>query len=343
MLLQNKSFLTSNGLRYLAGAPGISGVLAKNLLSGQVASQQNRFIGDANFYKGDSTPAGYSPTTGAWYPNRKVGGMSSHHQVIGLGSVSNALLAGGINAAVNMIGSGTIVTKDYMQRAICLAGSIAALGRIDNAAMVGFVDFPTTTITGQGNIADVLLNILDNYTVTLEGEGSISAATLFAPVLFTANIDGSGDVTGSLVGMIQLLISLEGEGYLTPTIKFPSNLTAETSGGGDITTALLRGIAHCIAEIIGDGNVTGTIYSKGFLEATISAQGEVLTKQAIAAEVWKSILANYQEDGSTGKALSSAGSAGDPWIGIMDNYTDDATFGAFIKKLLTSRDFLLLK
>lgn len=335
--------MTSNGLRYLSGAPAISGVLAKNLLSGQVASQQNRFIGDANFYKGDSTPAGYSPTTGAWYPNRKIGGISSHHTVIGIGSVSNALLAGGINAAVNMIGSGTIVTRPYLQRAICLAGSIVALGEIQSASMAGFMDFPPTTVTGQGNITDVLLNILDNYTITLEGEGSISAATLVAPVLFTANIDGAGDLNGSLVGMIQLLISLEGEGYLTPNIKFPANLTSAQSGSGSITTALLRGIADCLADIIGDGNVTGTIYSKGFMEATISAQGEVLTKQAIAAEVWRSILANYQEDGSTGKALSSAGSAGDPWTGIMENYTDDATFGAFIKKLLTTNEFFGLR
>jgi len=33
----------------------------------------------------------------------------------------------------------------------------------------------------------------------------------------------------------------------------------------------------------------------------------------------------------------------DPWLLHHADYTDDATFGAFVKKLLTKMDFLILK
>ena len=92
---------------------------------------------------------------------------------------------------------------------------------------------------------------------------------------------------------------------------------------------LFSGTAN-LGAIITFDPITGTITFGGssvlhsLAHLTIDTSTGVMTEKTIAAEVWNSILASFQEVGSTGKALSSAGSAGDPWSTILPGtYTDD--------------------
>ena len=363
MLLQNKSILACNGLRQLCGAStsviglpsgfGNSvGLSARSLLGGSISSKSNRFIGEATFYKGDGTPSGYTPTSGAWYPNRKTGGMASRYLIVGSGTIvkSTAALAGGVNIGSNMnTASGTIVTIFRMSCSDHFTvdqASLTSLGEIKNtSSLQGGVKLLATLISA-GTIPDVQLKILA-WCETVFGFGGTSSVTgaLQAPLALSTTLTGGGSVSyAALVGLVHLLSNLDGSGNLTPDLKFPANLISSVSASGRIEDTLLKATAWCVTDILGNGSVAGSdLKGKGNLEALITSQGEVLTAQSCAIAVWEELAAAHLKDGTTGKALASAGSAGDPWSSIMAAYTDDATFGAYVKKLLTTGKFIGLK
>ena len=350
MLLQNKSFLSCNGLRYFAGAPAVSGVLARSLLSGQIASRMNRFIGEANFYKGDSTPTGHSPTGGAWYPNRITGGMGTRSQIIGSATMA-ILLAKGLGGASRMTGSGTIVTLPRMKYAyhfIADVASLTSLGEISNtSAMKGLVEFKVSDnieLTGQGTFPVVMLKILAWSKADLAGESAV-VSDLIAPLKLMATLVGEGEVSSAiLVGLVQLMSTLTGEGELDPGLRFPANLSAELEGEGILEETMLKVIAWCVSNILAAGTATGSdLRGDAYMSTNITSAGELVTAQSCAIAVWNALAASYNVDGTMGKAVNSAGTAGDPWTGLLENYTDDATFGAYMKKLLTKLDFLTLK
>ena len=353
MLLQNKSFLACNGLRYLAGAPAVTGVLTLNDLGGTINTKRNRYIGEANMYKGDATPSGYTPTGGAWYPNRISGGMGSRSLIVGDGEITtiSTILAGGLNGTVNMIGSGYINSLPYMKIAdhfIVDVASLTSLGKISSiSSMKGVVQFKpedNIILTGEGTIPNVMLKILAWSNSILEGEGNLQGL-LLTPVVLSATLLSEGNITyAALVGLVYLLGNVTGEGVIDPNLRFPANIASALEGSGTIPDTLLKAIAWCVSDILGEGTATDSdLRGKGFMDATITSQGEVLTAQSCAIAVWEELASAHLKEGTTGKALASAGTAGDPWSGIMSEYTDDATFGAWVKKLLSTGKFIALK
>jgi hypothetical protein len=114
-------------------------------------------------------------------------------------------------------------------------------------------------------------------------------------------------------------------------------------GQGVLEDSLLSAILWCVADLLGEGDVLADMRGKLSMEADISIAGSGLTVESIVAGLLNAIAANFDEPGTIGEKINAAGTAGDPWTGIMANYTDDAQFGAFIRKLLQTEDFLALK
>ena len=298
MLLQNKSFLSCNGLRHLAGAPATSGVIARSLLGGNAAAQRNRFIGEATFYKGNGTPSGYSPMY-AWYGNRARGGMGSRYQVVGIGAATNSKLYAGRSMPVNItalsiisaLGSRIFLTN--MPINITAQATINALG---------------TRIFIEGMVADMIGEATLNGTATLLVDSLIN-------ILCISTLDAN------LVGLADGIVDMIGQ--------------------GEIASAL-GAIGGMVADIIGAGTTEVQPFAIGTLGVSILSYS-TLSPESLAAAVWTSLAADFNDPGTTGKALSSASSAGDPWSSIMSEYEDDATFGAFVKKLLTTNGFFGLR
>ena len=264
MLLQNKSFLTCNGLRYLAGSPAVSGVLARPELGGTMSTKSNRYIGQAGMYKGDATPSGYTPTGGAWYPNVKAGGLGCRNLIQGSGAINSASIAGGINGSVSITGYGSIATRPYMQIAdhfIIDSVSLTSLGGISNTSNVtGVIPFKSTdpvVITGSGTIPDVLMRILDWYSLNLEGDGSLSGSFDLKTVL-SSTLNGSGDITyAALTSLIHLLGNISGNSSITnAALNGLVQLLSDIAGSGDLTYLNLTGLVNLIGDISGSGSIS---------------------------------------------------------------------------------------
>ena len=320
MLLQNKSFLACNGLRYLAGAPAVSGVLSRNDLGGTINTKRNRYIGEATLYKGDATPSGYTPTGGAWYPNRITGGMGSRYLVRGSGSVSSAILAGGLNGAITITGSGTIVTLPYMRFAdhfIVNTASLTSLGEISNTSTIkGVVEFKSTdniVLSGQGTIPDVMLGILAWCISEVDGAGDLEGE-LKLPMALATELLGEGNITyAALVGLVYLLGNVSGEGAISPDLKFPANLASDLAGAGTIPDTLFKAIGWCVADILGQGSAQATFRGTAYMDADITSAGDLVTAESCAVAVWNALASAYTESGTMGSRLNDAGSASNPW------------------------------
>ena len=284
MLLQNKSFLTCNGLRYLAGAPAVSGVIARSLLGGTVASQPNRYIGQANFYKGDATPSGYNPTSGAWYPNRKIGGMASRYLLVGSGEVSdNSILAGGLNGSVNMIGSGYINTLPFMKIAdhfIVDVASLTSLGKISSSStmsgLLQFIPSDNIVLAGHGNIPDVMLKILAWSISSISALGGLTG-DVKQKMILRSDLTGEGDIDSpSLSLLIKILSSITGTGGITtPNLKATANLISDLVGEATISDVLLKTFAICISSLEGEGELEGSLKTTVALISHVLGQGNV--------------------------------------------------------------------
>lgn len=185
MLLQNKSFLASNGIRYLVGAPAVTGVLARSLLSGKVGAQRNRYIGGAALYKGNSTPVGYTPTGGAWYPNRVSGGLASRFFIIGEGDVAQAILAGGLGGQVTMAGSSSLTALGSL--IIDMIANIIAAGGL-TASIFAVMD-AIVDMVGAGDIIPAL-GALGGMVSDLTGAAAIMASP-YAQAFMTSSISSS--------------------------------------------------------------------------------------------------------------------------------------------------------
>ena len=295
MLLQNKSFLACNGLRQICGAStsvigipsnfaGAVGLSARSLLGGNITSKANRFVGEATMYKGDAIPSGYTPTDGAWYPNRTTGGMSSRYLIVGDGEINstNTILAGGLNGTVNMIGSGYINNLPYMRIAdhfIVDVLSLTSLGQVsDTSHIKGVIQFKQSDhiiLTGQGTIPDIMLRILAWSKSDLTAEGDL-IGDLKLPMILRSDLDGEGTINyASLSKLVQLLSGMTGQGTLHPNLKFPSHLNSNLEGEGNIPDVVLKTLAICISTLQGEGEITGTLKLPMMLISHLLGEGNV--------------------------------------------------------------------
>ena len=355
MLLQNKSFLSCNGLRYLVGSANLSGVLSRNALGGTGNTKKNRYLGEASMYKGDATPSGLTPITGAWYPNIKTGGMSSRYQIKGSGTITPPVIAGGLNGSVTMPGQGSITTLPYMRIAdhfIINVTSLTSLGQISSSSsMKGVIAYNSgapVVLSGSGTIPTVLLKILAWCTTTnLTGHGSTNA-DMSAPIALASSLVSSGSITyAAMVGIVSILGHVTGNGTLSPGIKFPANLISALTGRGNIPNTLTKALAWCVADVLAHGQAGGTLRGNSSMAAAITSQGELVTPQSCAQAVWEAVASIHNSSGTMGNKMNSASAAGDPWTaeipGVYINGSAGATLEQIVKLVNDNQALILAK
>jgi len=145
----------------------------------------------------------------------------------------------------------------------------------------------------------------------LNGTGTISSASLSLIIqLACTDLNGIGSLSGSMSGLVQLASTL--------------------AGAGEITSALQL-IAYIVSNITGTGSVTSTLRGTASLEAEITPFTE-LSPENLAASVWNSVAASFNEAGTMGEKMNDAGGAANPWNEIIESgYT-----AAEILKLLAA-------
>lgn len=255
--------MACNGLRYIAGAPAVSGVLARSLLGGNVASQLNRFIGDAALYKGSGTPSGYSPMY-AWYPNRQSGGMGSRYQVIGAAGTGTSKLYAGRSMPVRITAQATLTATGIRIFVENMLSELIGEGTLN----------PTGTLLAG---AVCLLGIIGEGTLDAELIGRLDAAMV--------DIGGSSDVVsalGAIGGMVADIIA----SATTEATPFAIG-SMETSIMSYSTLSPENMAAAVWNAIAADFNKTGTT-------------GKTLSSAGSAGDPWDTNMAAYTDDATFG-------------------------------------------
>lgn len=133
---------------------------------------------------------------------------------------------------------------------------------------------------------------------------------LAAGINATADLTGAGDL--SPAPAMQLIVSaiaaIVGTGAVSASAAGILSASASLAGSGAIA-ASMTALGYVVAGITGGGAVSSTMNATGSMSCDITGFTE-LSPQNLAAAVWNSLVANFQDAGSMGEALATAGSGG---------------------------------
>lgn len=227
------------------------------------------------------------------------------------------------------------------------AGAITSRYRLSGECSLvynGVLGYPASIdIIGTGTINNAEGSLLAYLISTLIGSGTLSGDTV-GGLLILLDLVGSGILDGTLSDGItreDILADLVGQGLLTSDIAGGVSLSSDFIGNADLVGAL-GALAGAVCDIISSGELSGSISAKGFLYADITPFTS-LSPESLAASVWNSVAAQFNNSGTMGNKLNSAGSAGDPWGTDLSTYTTPGTAGKKLKDGLTVGKFIALK
>ena len=245
----------------------------------------------------------------SWVLPQKSGGIASRFEISGEGTVSAANLAAGMYIDAALAGTGTFsASMDLLGQ---LSAALAGLGEITPSPTLSGALEAAASLSGSGTISAATLAAVVDITASLVGVGDISSASMAGVLSAVASLSGSGEITAAnLAGVLLATATLTGVGTLTPPqLDGIWAMSADLSG----STSLLAGITaigHAVANLTGEGALTLTSGAvPGYMEAEITPFTE-LSPQNLAAAVWNSLVATFQEAGSMGEAMATAGSGG---------------------------------
>lgn len=167
----------------------------------------------------------------------------------------------------------------------------------------------TNKTSGAGSLTISSLSMGKAIAANLTGTGSISAASLSLITALAATLAGTGSVSAAMVGSISLAANLIGTGSVTAGLKL---------------------LAGCVASLTGTGTATANLKGKARMESTIYVNQGSADVADMAAGVWNSVAASYNDSGTMGEKLNAAGTAGDPWTTDLSTYTTDGTAGKIL-------------
>lgn len=303
--------LVGNGVRLSAMNPmrqlgaNSSGAITRASW-GTPGSLRNMFEGEAYY----GLPSGYLHPH-SWSLPQKAGGMASRFEMDGTGTVSAANLAAGVGISAALTGVGTITnaaTQFLGQLSTTLTGS----GIIVPPTIAGALS-AAATLLGSGSISNASLASVVDIAATLFGSGDFASPPILAGVLSAAaTLSGTGTITtASLAGALLASATLLGSGTMSSaSVVGVWDMQATLDGSGTVSTATVKGIADMVASIMGTGTASVTMGAQpAYMSAEITPYTE-LSPQNLAAAVWNSLVATFQEAGSMGEALATAGSGG---------------------------------
>lgn len=187
-LLGNYSLVNKIPVKYFGGTTGDAQVRSNFNQSGRY---RNRMYPDQTttalpLY---SMPTGSYPTL-AFIIAQRVGAIASGNQIYGNG-VSSGNLAGGLNSAASLIGSGTVSNANLSLIASLIASLTGAGGVTPPPTIRGKLELISNQLTGAGAVA-ATLTAFASVQASLSGVGSLSLVPY-------ATGDLSADITGQSV------------------------------------------------------------------------------------------------------------------------------------------------
>jgi hypothetical protein len=252
---------------------------------------------------------GYDPPY-SWNIAPLSGGMAAINGIIGIGSLTNGNLAGGLNGAATINGVGSISTATisaigYLISSLSANGSVSAtiLGKLSLAA----------TLSANGSI-NASISALGNITTSLLASGSITTAQGSLVVSAVAAILASSSFTASVLGEEYMYATINGAGSVNTTLSATINASAGITASASMVAAI-KALASAVSGIIGSSTIT---VSNGATPGSLSAgivigAADPLSPEALAAYLWNSIAASYNVTGTMGQIMNEIGSGTDPW------------------------------
>lgn len=225
----------------------------------------------------------------------------------------------GVTARANWGGSGALRNRDWVlwvyaalpngytppgcwsmarkSGGIASHNELSGLGDVDAANLAGGRN-GTATIAGLGSLSGVGTLVVSAL-ATLAGTGAVSQATASALAHATATLLGTGSVSAA--------------GFVVTVLSALATLT----GTGTVSQAALGALTGATSTLSGQGAVSAVIQALGNVSAEIVVSYNP-DADAIAAAVWNSIAADFNDAGTMGEKLNDAGSAANPWTEVIE-------------------------
>lgn len=187
MLLGNYSALSKHPGRDIGG--GSIG-LGMNRKDYNKTSMARGIFNYTSWQKKSGIPDGYRPPY-CWVIPQYDGALAARNNLVGLGSVS-ASVAGGLNAAAALTGSGTI-SAATLQLIVSLVASLTGSGTVSASDLRAYLN-AVASLSGSGSLAASSSAIAWLYAAT-DGVGSFSSAVASALGELSATILSYGELT----------------------------------------------------------------------------------------------------------------------------------------------------
>ncbi len=180
---------------------------------------------------------------------------------------------------------------------------------------------------------------ISSYTLIL-GEGALTNGNLAGGKNATADLAGSGSITNAEAALIvSAVATLAGSGSITTaSANAILDAVATLTGSGTVSTAALVALGNAVAALTGTGTVTPTINATGELAADLTPFTE-LSPQSLAAAVWNSVAAAYDDPATFGAqaaflyALGHNKTVTNPSDGTFTVYDTDGTTVLYVADL----------
>lgn len=246
---------------------------------------------------------------------------------------NNLNLAGGLNGVSTWDGtstlSGELGALAYLITAI--AGSSTLSGDIQGAVNIA------ATLAGSGDLSGAL-GALISILADLNGNGELNGSIAGA-LSAVANLSGSGDLVGAIQGVVEILSTLTGTSDLTSAIIGNWDMAVTISGSSTLTAGITA-LAHLISELVNSGQLTLTSGAvPGDMDCEITSFS-TLSPENLAAAVWNSIAASFNNSGTMGQIMNNVGAGADPWSTSLPASYTGTQAGAIMAQIQTLVDEL---
>lgn len=210
-------------------------------------------------------------------------------------------------------------------------GDHVIVGQTDKAC------FPTGTQSPYNLVLAPNGGELSSTTMITQSSSLVTSLTKGINIL--SDLSGSGTITDAQLSLIVKLASaILGASTLDSSIISELELAAELSGSGDIT-ASLGIIANVVCGMTGSGSLEAGGRGTASLAADITSSS-ALSPESLAAAVWNSLAAAFNQTGTMGEIMNSIGTGADPWgVDLPASYTGTQA-GAILAQIQTLVDEL---
>ena len=281
----------------------------------------------------DSKKKDNFPTGGnihaAYILSDKGGMLSATTTLYQFNTFENLNLAGGLNGEAAFDGSGDIT------------------------AQLGALAYLITTISGLNALSSNIQGAV-NIAADLVGDGDLTGA-LGALISILADLNGNGELVGSIAGALEAVAVLAGNGDLISAIQGTvliisnitgtSSITSEIIGNWNMAVTLagssslisnINALAHLIYVSIGNSNL---LLTSGAIPADISCGitlSSSLSPENIAAAVWNSLAAAFNNPSTMGEVMNNVGAGADPWGTVLPGTYNVGEAGNILGNLLAA-------